>query len=297
MLKQTRLIAGLLAVLIIISLTACSAGKKSPAANKDSTDAVLSDLPVYSCTWRMSEFLDNTFYDEYMHDNGQRFRSLKTFTEKLQSSEEITFAPYTCNPVELLDLTIPDQCMVNYGTDFAGEAVYDIAGETATAAEALQVTDTIYDLFPFQVAEGRRFTGDDYEYLGNGRIPVILGAAYKETLSIGDTFEGYYISERFTFEVIGFAEGGSSFYSSGDGRPVPYDRYIIMPFASVSEDSEIGRIILLQQICGLITDENGREHALKQVNEWLVESGLGEWVGKIIISDDSLKSIVQYYLN
>ena len=70
-----------------------------------------------------------------------------------------------------------------------------------------------------------------------------------------------------------------------------------MPFASVSEDSEIGRIILLQQICGLITDENGREHALKQVNEWLVESGLGEWVGKIIISDDSLKSIVQYYLN
>ena len=199
--------------------------------------------------------------------------------------------------MELLDLTIPDQCMVNYGTDFAGEAVYDIAGETATAAEALQVTDTIYDLFPFQVAEGRRFTGDDYEYLGNGRIPVILGAAYKDTFSIGDTFEGYYIFERFTFEVIGFAEGGRVFYSSPDGRPVPYDRYIIMPFASVHEDSEMGRIILLQQLCGLITDENGRNHALKQVNEWLAETGLKDWTGQINITEDSLGTILQYYLN
>ena len=295
--KRTRLIAEFLAVVIIISLVVCSAGKKSLAANMESDDAVLSDLPMYSCTWRMTEFLDSTSYDEYMHDNGQRFQSLMSFTEKLQSSEEITFAPYTCNLVELLNITIPDQCMVNYGTDFAGESVYDIAGETAIAAEALQVTDTLSDLFPFQIAEGRRFTEDDYEYLGNGRIPVILGMAYKETLSIGDTFEGYYISECFTFEVIGFVEGGSFFYSSGDGRPVPYDRYIIMPFASVSEDSEMGRIILLQQICGLITDKNGRDHALKQVNEWLVESGLEDWIGNITITGDSLKSIVQYYLN
>ena len=47
---------------------------------------------------------------------------------------------------------------------------------------------------------------DDYDFLGKGRIPVILGAAYKETFSIGDTFEGYYIFDRFTFEVTGFAE-------------------------------------------------------------------------------------------
>ncbi len=294
--KRARLIAGFLAVLIIFSLVACSADKNNLAANIDPADAVLSDLPVYSCTWRMAEFLDGTSYDKFMHDNDQRFRSLKTFTEKLKSSEEIAFAPYTCNPVELLDLTIPDQCMVNYGTDFAEESVYDIAGETATAAEALQADDTLFDLFPLQVAEGREFTGDDYEYLGKGKIPVILGMAYKETFSIGDTFEGYYLSERFTFEVIGFAEGGSYFYNSGEGRPVPYDRYIIMPYASVSEDSEMGRILLLQQICGLITDMNGRDHALKQVNEWLAESGLEDWIGKITISNDSLKLIVSHYL-
>ena len=68
---------------------------------------------------------------------------------------------------------------------------------------------------------------------------VILGAAYKDTFSVGDTFEGYYISERFTFEITGFAESGNVFYSSAEGRLVPYDRYIIMPFASVYEYSEL----------------------------------------------------------
>ena len=295
--KCSRIIAGLLTVVIIFSLAACSAGKENLAAKTESDGAVLSDLMVYSYTWRMAEILDDSSYDEYMHDDGQRFQSLMSFSEKLRSSEEIVFTPCTSNPVELLNLTIPDQCMVNYGTEFSEESGYEINGEPAAAAEAMQVTDNLFDLFPLQIAEGRGFIDDDYDYLDKGRIPVILGAAYKDTFSIGDTFEGYYIFERFTFEVIGFAEGGRVFYSSPDGRPVPYDRYIIMPFASVHEDSEMGRIILLQQLCGLITDENGRNHALKQVNEWLAETGLKDWTGQINITEDSLGTILQYYLN
>ncbi len=295
--KYSRIIAGFLTVVIIFSLAACSAGKENPAAKTESDGAVLSDLTVYSYTWRMAEILDDSSYDEYMHDDGQRFQSLMSFSEKLRSSEEIVFTPYTSNLVELLNLTVPDQCMVNYGTEFSEESGYEINGEPAAAAEALQVTDNLFDLFPLQIAEGRGFIDDDYDYLDKGRIPVILGAAYKDTFSIGDTFEGYYIFERFTFEVIGFAEGGRVFYSSPDGRPVPYDRYIIMPFASVHEDSEMGRIILLQQLCGLITDENGRNHALKQVNEWLAETGLKDWTGQINITEDSLGTILQYYLN
>lgn len=295
--KYTRIIAGFIDVMLIVSLTACSAGKENPAVNTESDEAMLSDLPAYSCTWRMAEFLDESAYDEYMHGDGQLFQNLLSFSEKLRSSEELTFTPYTDNLVELLNLTVPDQCMVNYGTAYANESVYEIDGEPAAAAEALQVTDHLFDLFPIQIAEGRGFTGDDYDYPGEGRIPVILGAAYKETFSVGDTFEGYYIFERFTFEVTGFAESGSVFYSSADSRPVPYDRYIIMPFVCVSEDSEMGRVILLQQISGLITDENGRDHALKLVNEWLAESGLKDWIGQINMTEDSLETVIRPYLN
>lgn len=277
----------LISIMLLFGINSCG----SVVDNKE----ILDDLPAYSFTWRMAEWLDDSFYDEYMHDDGQRFQSLLDFSEKLRSSGDLTFIPYTTNFVELLNLTIPEQCVVNYGTEFAGESAYEIEGEPAIAAEAVQVTENFFDLFPVQILEGRGFTDDDYDFLRRGKIPIILGAAYQGTFSLGDRFEGYYIFERFLFEVIGFAESGKTFYSSGDGRLVPYDRYIIMPFASVSEDSEMGRILLLQQICGLITDKNGRDHAWKQVNEWLAETGLEDWADQFYMSDASLGTTIQNY--
>ncbi len=286
--RRKRPLIFLISIMLLFGNASC----ESVFDNK----AMLDDLQAYSFTWRMAEWLDDSLYDEYRHDDGQRFQSLLDFSEKLRSSGELTFVPYTTNFVELLNLTIPEQCMVNYGTEFAGESAYEIDGEPATAAEAVQVTENFFDLFPVQITEGRMFTVDDYDFLGRGKIPIILGAAYKGTFSLGDRFEGYYIFERFLFEVIGFSESGKAFYSSGDGRPVPYDRYIIMPFASISEDSDMGRIILLQQMCGLITDENGRDHALKRVNEWLAETGLADWIDQFYIMDASLRTTLQHYL-
>ena len=279
-------------LLISIMLLFGNASCESVFDNK----ATLDDLPAYSFTWRMAERLDDSLYNEYRQDDGQRFQTLLTFSDKLRSSGELTFIPYMTNPLELLNLTIPDPCMVNYGTEFAGESAYEIEGEPAVAAEAVQVTENFFDLFPVQITEGRRFTEEDYDFLGKGTIPVIMGAAYIGSFSLGDRFEGYYLCDRFTFEIIGFAESGSAFYSSGDRRPVSYDRYIIMPFASVSEDSEIGRIILLQQFCGLITDGNGRDDALERVNEYLADSGLGDWIGQFYIMDTSLKTDIEPFL-
>lgn len=278
--------------LISIMLLFSNASCESASDNKVAPD----DLPAYTFTWRMAERLDDSLYDEYRHDDGQRFQNLLMFSAKLRSSRDLTFIPYATNPLELLNLTIPDQCMVNYGTEFAGESAYEIEGEPAVAAEAVQVTESFFDLFPVKTAEGRGFTDEDYNFLDEGIIPVILGAVYKGSFSLGDRFEGYYIIDRFTFEVIGFAESGGAFYSSGDSRPVSFDRYIIMPFASISEDSEISRIILLQQTCGLITDGNGRDDALKQVNEYLADSGLGDWIGQFYITDASLRTIIKPFL-
>ena len=121
----------------------------------------LDDLPAYSFTWRMAEILDDSLYDEYRQDNGQRFQALLVFSEKMRSSKELTFIPYATNPLELLNRTIPDQCMVNYGTEFAGESAYEIEGEPVAVAEAVQVTENFFDLFPVQITDGRRFTDED----------------------------------------------------------------------------------------------------------------------------------------
>ncbi len=274
---------------VLICLTAC--GRQAAPDT-----AVLPDLPVYGNTWRMAEQLDDSAYDEYMHGDGHTFQKLLAFSQKLQSSADPVFTAYTANHVELLNTAVPDQCKVNNGTEFADESVYEIDGEPAVAAEALQVTENFFDLFPLRISEGRGFTDEDYDYMNSGRIPVILGSAYKESFSIGDTFEGYYIFQRFVFEVIGFAESGNPFYSSAESRPVPADRYIIMPFAEIIEDSAIARAVLLQKTCGLITDSRGRDHALEQVGKWLAEAGLEDWTEQFYITDSSLQTMIRQYL-
>ena len=75
--------------------------------------------------------------------------------------------------------------MVNYGTAFAGKSAYEIEGEPEVAAEAVQVTAIFFDLFPVQITEGRGFTDEDYDFLGKDTIPVIMGAAYKGSVSLG----------------------------------------------------------------------------------------------------------------
>ena len=274
---------------LIICCTACS---KQAAPDT----VTLPNLPVYGNTWRMAELLDDSAYDEYMHGDGQTFQKLLAFSRKLQSSEDPVFTAYTANPVELLNTAVPDQCMVNSGTEFADESVYEIDGEPAVAAEALQAAHRFFELFPVQISEGRAFTDEDYDCLNSRRIPVILGSAYNESFSVGDTFEGYYIMERFVFEVIGLAESGNPFYSSAENRPVLTDRYIIMPFAEVSEDTAIARAVLLQKTGGLITDSRGRDHALEQVGEWLAEAGLEDWTEQFYITDSSLQTMIKHYL-
>ena len=270
-------------------LTGCAS---SPAETGLKADESLPDNPMYSYTYRTSEYLDEDTYDEYMEDDGTLFGCLMDYQKKLQSSSQLTFIPFTNNFLELVNTDIPDPCLVNYGTQFEKESRYELSGESVCAAEAIQVTDTYFDLFPVEIAQGRSFEEGDYTYLETGRIPVILGAAYHDTFRIGDTFEGYYIFSRFTFKVIGFAESGSSFYKNSESRPVPYDTYIIMPAAEITEDSEISRIILLQEICGYTVAENGRDYAAGIIEQYLEEAGLAGWTSLINTTEKSLQEVL-----
>ena len=259
---------------------------------KENTDASLADHPMYSYTYRTSEYLDDNTYDEYLSDEGTLFRCLMDYQKSLQTSSQLAFIPYSNNLVELVSTDIPDQCMVNYGTQFEEDSRYEYQGEPVTAAEAIQITDDYFELFPLSIDQGRNFEEGDCNYLETKRIPVILGSAYRDTFRIGDAFEGYYILSRFTFEVIGIAESGSSFYKNSESRPVPYDTYIIMPAAKITEDSKISRMILLQQTCGYTIAENGRDHAVSMIEEYLRDAGLGSWVSMISTTEKSLQDVL-----
>ena len=232
----------------------------------------MSDLPKdprYQFTYRVAEFLNDALYDRYQHDDGTLFRRLMSYHETLSESEEISFVPFCGNHVEILNVDIPEPCVVNYGEEFMNESFYEIDGEKAVAAEAIQIFESFLDLFPLEIADGRGFIESDFRYMKDRRIPVIMGSEYKELFETGDIFEGYYLFERVSFEVIGIAKSGNSFYHPAVG-PALYDRYIIMPFERVTNDSPFSRLQLLQEQSALtfyrgISGENAKLKRLLHV--------------------------------
>ncbi len=245
--------------------------------------------PRCQYTYPVTEFLDDELFDQYRYDDGSLFDRLLTYYSKLTRSDEMLFISFAGNLVELLYTGIPEQCVVNYGSDYASDSYYEIEGEQVVAAEAIQVFEPFLDLFPLEIEEGRGFSEADHHYIQDRRIPVILGSTYKDTFHVGDVFEGYYFFERVSFEVIGIAKGGSVFYNKAEGGFSLYDRYIIMPFEQVTEDSLFSRIVLLQEICGFIVAENGRDAAISQIQQYLAESGLADWQDQIVVMTKTVR--------
>lgn len=245
--------------------------------------------PRYRYTYPVAEYLGEETYEQYLSDDGTRFRSLLGFYDALVGSEQLTFASFAGNTVELLNVEVPRNCVEEYGTEFEKDSYYKIEGEPAVATKAIQVFEPFLDLFPLEIEEGRDFTESDYHFFQNKRVPVILGSAYKDSYHIGDVFEGYYIFERVAFEVVGIAKSGGVFYNKQVGGLDLYDSFIIMPFAKVTTDSPFGRIVLLQEICGFMTAENGRDAAEEQYRKYLINSGLSDWQEQIVINTKAIR--------
>ena len=97
-----------------------------------------------------------------------------------------------------------------------------------------------------------------------------------------------YLFERVSFEVIGIAKSGNTFYHPAVG-PALYDRYIIMPFERVTNDSPFSRLQLLQETCGFIISENGWETAVSQIQQSLTDSGLADWRDQIVVNTRTIR--------
>ena len=282
--------ACLILLLIICLLTACGQIPTGMTGNSAASPngLTLPDDPRYPCTYPAAEFLNDESYRQYMDDDGTQFRNLLRFYDALCGSTAFTFASFAENPVELVNTAIPERCAEAYGTAYAQDSYYDIAGEPAVAALSLQVSESFLELFPLEIAEGRGFERVDYDTAAQMTIPVILGADYQGIFRVGDRFEGYYIFERFTFEVVGIAKSGGVFYNKRTGGPALYDSYLILPFQGIRTDSPFGRIVLLQKICGFVVAENGRDAAGKQIHEYLIDAGLSDWQDQWMMNEKAI---------
>ena len=67
-----------------------------------------------------------------------------------------------------------------------------------------------------------------------------------------------------------------------------YERYIVMPFESIEEDSVSARANLLQQICGFIKLYGDRSFALQTIQGYLKDTGLEDWNEAIVVNSKSI---------
>lgn len=277
----------LILILFLSLITILVCGCEGTGVSK--TEELVTNTNESGSVYEVSEYLDDTQFDEYMNDDGVLFGKLKAFQRRLADSMEFEFYAYANNPVEIINQEIPDICMVNHGTEYEDESRYEMDGEKITAAEAIQVSDRFFELFPLKIIDGRGFEPSDFNSRNAGPIPVILGNAYRDVFQPGDTFEGYYILEQKTFSVIGFTDTESDFYLRCSNCMAPYGHFIIMPFENIEEDSFSARAILLQQVCGFMVPHNGREPAADTIREYLMESGLENWRDAIVVFEKSLQ--------
>ena len=61
-----------------------------------------------------------------------------------------------------------------------------------------------------------------------------------------------------------------------------------IPDRKIRTESPLGRIVLLQEICGFVVAENGRDAAGKQIHEYLIGTGLSDWQDQWMMNEKAL---------
>ena len=218
--------------------------------------------------YSLGEYLDDVEYMRNLNDDGERYRKAYALASGLRAQTEY---PYMAMATQPLEAPAPDAAFL-YG--------YEAGDAQAGMLKSIQVSSGFFSQFELAV-QGRDFSPQDYLYeAGKTRIPVILGDAYHEYYALGDTFEGDYLFERFTFEVVGFLEKDAFFYAETGRELVSLARYAVLPsmMHDTDQPTDIDRIRLLQALPGQL---NAGDASYADVQAWfarrLALAGLGDW--------------------
>lgn len=234
-------------------------------------------------TWTYYNTRENLSDDQfylYLDDANEVYYSdLLKFRQKLLNEESWQYTPFVEQFIEVVDMEIPEPFLYGYESGWTEGSVQYIEeyGKTAYFTKAVQVSNSFFDLFSISVSEGREFTEDDYIIKEGESVPVLLGTAYESVFSIGDTFQGYYFFMPITFQVVGFLEDHSFFYSETGKEFLSCERYVMIPAFITGTDSYSERIMLLEQMGGILASDKGYPELKQRYDNIKKECGLQRW--------------------
>lgn len=110
-----------------------------------------------------------------------------------------------------------------------------------------------------KISKGRFFQNKEYQYDTTQIIPVIIGANYSDAFSIGDTFQGKFVTEEtWKFRVVGVFEQSAELLL----EQINLDDFILLPTLSEKHinDEREKKIFLSTKIEGTIFYKNTTEY-------------------------------------
>lgn len=249
----------------------------------------------------MYEALDDTDYYTYLDDNNTTdYKRLLNFRQALYKEETFNYISLNSQFLEIYNTEIPDIFLYGYEEGYAQDNIYQKDGTTYYPIKTIQVSESFFKEFDIKISDGRLFTSEDY-ICKNNEIPVLLGCAYKNVFSVGDTFSCNYLTQNMSCKVIGFINENSFFYENNDNNFISCERYIIIPsmYSDTNTPTFFDKILLLQNINGIISFTEGNTVLYEKFDNILEKCKLSKWDIYITSSYDqktqSLNNTIQTY--
>ena len=157
--------------------------------------------------------------------------NLKNFYNQLTHNNDIYFYEIINQPV-YLQLSSKDDSLrfKTFATNYDSGSIDDVITINKSwyfPVKNLSIDMNTYNLFEFDIFEGRSFDVNDMIYDESKIIPVILGYSYSDLFSIGDSFKVNHLRFDLEFKVVGILS--KDFCMPLGNELVDLNRYIITP--------------------------------------------------------------------
>ena len=264
-------------------------------ATAEFKDKYIADENGYKRFYTVQEFITDDELHEYMEDDGTLYKKLKKLVTILQKQKEYKYIPGGGNPLDIEGQYTDDIFLYGYEYGKLFEQDYEIimndyksSGRYAVKAKTVPVS--FFEEFSIELDEGDMFKDEDGIIKEEGKIPVVLGKAYRDYYNIGDTITAYFMASEkpYLFEVSGFLKSNSFFYSFEYQDFVSCERFIFMPNLQDDIVSPEIRRGLLDYLCGIIDTNISYEEITKRFNE--IKNQCGLTTDNIFVNDMQLSN-------
>lgn len=278
-------------LLIAVMLAAISGIFQQTQRAHEKKDKMVEDYGEQQ-SYFIREALSDQIYYQYLEDE-ENIQKMKQFLYSLYNNDSFMF--YTQiehQGIQIAGDRVPDKFLMGYESGDHEWSINEFEGEKLYSTKALYVSEQFFNEYKIKISDGRMFTDTDYWYHAGTTIPVLLGCDYKELYKIGDTFSGYsYMEEKITFEVVGFLEKDSFFYSCQERNFVAANRYILVPAVMFEDNTADAGIMLLQETTGIVVSNYGYEKTSELFQEKRKEAGLERY--DIFVQNPDLESVME----